>query len=63
MTVREQVEQVLATVPETRGNDKRLIVEVLRRYYNVKNVDDLARPDVPPTETIRRARQKIVAGD
>jgi hypothetical protein len=57
--VKQKVEYVLANYPETRNNDKKLQVRILKTFYGVDRIEDILRPDVPNLESIRRCRQKL----
>lgn len=57
--VKQQVEYILKSFPETRSNDKKLQVKVLTQFYNVEKITDILKPDVPSLESIRRCRQKL----
>jgi hypothetical protein len=59
--IKEQVETVLENVPAARNSDKILIVRVLRQFYGVQAIEDLLKPSIPSTESIRRWRQFIQA--
>jgi U3 small nucleolar RNA-associated protein 14 len=55
----DEVAEVLEKYPQTRNSDKLLIVMVLKKYYHVETINDILRSDVPTTEGIRRARQRL----
>jgi hypothetical protein len=58
--VTKVIEDVLATRPETRGNDKKLIVAVYNRLGLHLTEEQLkVFYSLPSTETIRRVRQKL----
>lgn len=60
MNVRDKVEQLLITIPQTRENDGMLIAHAIRELYGYTNTFDIAlyvKGNV--YESIRRARQKI----
>lgn len=57
--VKDQVEYVLKTYPQTRNSDKLLVVKILNKFYGVHELEDIMSPTVPPLETIRRHRQKF----
>lgn len=57
--VKQQVEFILKEFPETRNNDKKLQVMVLMQFYEVKEITDILKPNVPSLESIRRCRQKL----
>lgn len=63
--VTPQVEKILEEMPETRDDDRELILQVYARYYDVWLGDRfykiMRKKDLPPFESIRRARQKIQA--
>ena len=63
--VTSQVEKILEEMPETRGDDRELILQVYARYYDVWLGDRfykiMRKKYLPPFESIRRARQKIQA--
>ena len=61
-TIELKVELILAGIPSTRNNDKKLICVYLDRFHNIKTFDDYStNPDAPSLESIRRCRQKIQA--
>lgn len=60
--VKEMVRFELENRPETRNNDRLLIVKVYEDYFGIKNepfLDVLMRDDVPNFESIRRNRAAI----
>lgn len=60
--VKEMVRFELENRPETRDNDRLLIVKVYEDYFGIKNdpfYEVLMRDDVPNFETIRRNRAAI----
>lgn len=60
--VKEMVRFELENRPETRNNDRLLIVKVYEDYFGIKNepfFDVLMRDDVPNFESIRRNRAAI----
>ena len=66
--VREVAPKVLMTLkdfPDTREDDKELILRVYQQHYGVRLTEAFAsvmwRKDLPTFESIRRARQRIQA--
>lgn len=63
--VTPKVFDVLKEHPETRGNDKELVLTIYKKYYHVGPLEPfgmvMRRKDLPSFESIRRARQKIQA--
>lgn len=59
MDVKHQVEFILNNYPDSRSSDKKLQVMVLKTFYNVQNIEDILRPEIPNLETIRRHRQRF----
>ncbi len=61
--VTPKVFEVLKEYPETRNNDKELVLRVYTKYYHVFLGDSfhkvMRRKDLPSMESIRRARQRI----
>lgn len=57
--VKQQVEFELSKFPETRNDDKKLQVRVLKDFYEVEKIEDILKPNVPSLESIRRCRQKL----
>jgi len=57
--VHDAVEMVLRNYPETRDNDRLLLMTVMNVVYHCYTYEDGCSPYVPTTESIRRARQKI----
>ena len=59
----KQVEEVLENFPMTRGDDRLLISTVYTRWYGVRPTagfkEVMSNYELPPFESIRRARQKI----
>ena len=63
--VTPQVQKILEEMPETRDDDRELILQVYARFYDVWLGDRfykiMRKKDLPPFESIRRARQKVQA--
>ena len=61
--VTPKVFEILKKYPETRDNDKELLLKVYTKYYHVFLADPfykvMRRKDLPSMESIRRARQRI----
>lgn len=57
--VKKQVESILKRFPETREDDKKLQVRILKDFYGVDKIEDILKPDIPSLESIRRCRQKL----
>ena len=61
--VTPKVFEILKEYPETRSNDKELLLRVYTNYYKVFFGDPfykvMRRKDLPSMESIRRARQRI----
>jgi len=67
--VKKKVHYMLSQYPELRDSDARLIANCWAREMNVENMSGLdvikkiASGDLTPAESIRRARQLIMASD
>lgn len=63
--VAPKVLMVLKDFPDTREDDKELILKVYQHHYGVRLTEAFAsvmwRKDLPTFESIRRARQRIQA--
>lgn len=57
--IKNQVEYTLQNYPETRNDDKKLQVKVLKGFYGVEKIEDILKPNIPSLESIRRCRQKL----
>lgn len=61
--VTPKVFDVLQSYPETRGDDKELVLKVYMKYYGVTPLTPfksvMKNKKLPSFESIRRARQKI----
>ncbi len=57
--MKKQVTDILHYHPEARDNDKLLQVLLLKKFYNVKVIDDLLDKKIPSLESITRCRRKI----
>lgn len=61
--VTPKVFEVLKEYPETRSNDKELILIIYQKYYGITPLSSFAavmrRKGLPSFESIRRARQKV----
>lgn len=61
--VTPKVFDTLKTYPETRSDDKELLLKVYTKYYHVFLAEPfykvMRRKDLPSMESIRRARQRI----
>lgn len=61
--VTPKVFEILKEYPETRSNDKELLLKVYTKFYHVFLGDPfykvMRRKDLPSMESIRRARQRI----
>lgn len=55
----KQVTDILEHHPEARDSDKVLQVLLLKKFYDVKQIDDLLSSKVPALESITRCRRKI----
>lgn len=64
--VSDMVWQTLMTHPETRSDDRELILTIYSDFYGVFNqpfYKVMDRKDLPSFESIRRSRQKLQAED
>lgn len=57
--MKEQVTDILHHHPQARDDDKLLQVLLLKKFYNVKVIDDLLDKKIPSLESITRCRRKI----
>ena len=63
--VTPQVEKILEEMPETRDDDRELVLQVYSKFYDVWLGDRfykiMRNKKLPPFESIRRARQRVQA--
>lgn len=57
--MKKQVLDILEHNPLARDDDKLLQVLLLKKFYEVKSIDDLLDKKVPSLESITRCRRKI----
>lgn len=57
--MKKQVIDILHNHPEARDDDKLLQVLLLKKFYDVKVIEDLLDKKVPSLESITRCRRKI----
>lgn len=61
--INDNVKTLLEEEPETKGNDKLLIVRYLERFHNAKSIRDILNEDIPSMESITRSRRKLQEKD